>query len=394
MPVWHDLTRKARQSEQLVLLGVIQEQHPDRCQLYSQWQGFDWTILHDPINQLQSRAVPMFVAIDEAGVVVDANLKTSELAAFLARPPAQQTDRSPSQESPNYATRLRQLDDMAQKQPTAAAWRELADHRVLWGPEQELTSAIEEYQRALELAPQDAATHFGLGVAYRMRLDSSAPREADFQRAVDAWGRALEIDPNHYIFRRRIQQYGPRLIKPYPFYDWVAQAQQEIEARGEVPVALTVQPSGAEIAQPSRNVTQDQKSVDEPDPRDRITLDRNLVHASIVVVPGVVQKGDAVRVHIELRPHRLAHWNNEADPLGLWIRVPEGWKSERTWIEAPSPETAESRETRHFEFELQSPEDTAVQHIEAYALYYICEEIGGQCLYRRTNLKIPIRFSN
>ena len=64
--------------------------------------------------------------------------------------------------------------------------------------------------------------------------------DASFQRAIDAWGQALAIDPNHYIWRRRIQQYGPRLIKPYPFYDWVEQAAREIRARGETPVELAV----------------------------------------------------------------------------------------------------------------------------------------------------------
>ena len=70
-----------------------------------------------------------------------------------------------------------------------------------------------------------------------MRYDSAHRREGDFQRAVEAWSRALEIDPNNYIFRRRIQQYGPRLSKPYPFYDWVSRARDEITARGETPYA-------------------------------------------------------------------------------------------------------------------------------------------------------------
>ena len=46
MPVWHELTKEARKAGELVLLGVIQEQHPDRCRLFAQWKGFDWPILH------------------------------------------------------------------------------------------------------------------------------------------------------------------------------------------------------------------------------------------------------------------------------------------------------------------------------------------------------------
>jgi hypothetical protein len=69
VPVWHDKLKSAVTEGQIVLVGVIQEQHPDRCRLYAQWQGFDWPILHDPINVLEPLAVPIFVAIDEHGVV-------------------------------------------------------------------------------------------------------------------------------------------------------------------------------------------------------------------------------------------------------------------------------------------------------------------------------------
>ena len=53
----------------LVLLGVTQEQHADRCRLFAQWKRFDWPILHDPINVLEAPAVPIVVAIDEHGIV-------------------------------------------------------------------------------------------------------------------------------------------------------------------------------------------------------------------------------------------------------------------------------------------------------------------------------------
>jgi hypothetical protein len=39
------------------------------------------------------------------------------------------------------------------------------------------------------------------------------------QKAVQYWTMALDMDSNQYIWRRRIQQYGPRLEKPYSFYD-------------------------------------------------------------------------------------------------------------------------------------------------------------------------------
>ena len=69
MPVWHDATRQLVKDGRLVILGVTQEQHPERCRLFAQWKQFDWPILHDPINVLESAAVPIVVAIDEHGIV-------------------------------------------------------------------------------------------------------------------------------------------------------------------------------------------------------------------------------------------------------------------------------------------------------------------------------------
>ena len=69
MPVWHEATRGWVNQGRLVLLGVTQEQHADRCRLFAQWKRFDWPILHDPINLLEAPAVPIVVAIDEHGIV-------------------------------------------------------------------------------------------------------------------------------------------------------------------------------------------------------------------------------------------------------------------------------------------------------------------------------------
>lgn len=68
-------------------------------------------------------------------------------------------------------------------------------------------------------------------------------------------GKALDLVP--YIFRRRIQQYGPRLDKPYPFYDWVSEARAAVLARGETPVEPRVEPGGAELAAPLERMAED-----------------------------------------------------------------------------------------------------------------------------------------
>ncbi len=394
MPVWHELTKEARQNGDLVLLGVIQEQHPDRCRLFAQWQQLDWTILHDPINRVKARAVPMFIAIDEAGRVVDANLTADEYAAFIARPTAES---SKSNEPNSLAAREQpQPPDTFSNSPES--WEALADHQILWGRPEDVTGAIGHYQKSIELSSQNASAHFSMGVAYRMRFDSSQAVKGDFQAAIDAWGTALAIDPNHYIYRRRIQQYGPRLTKPYPFYDWVEQAQQAILQRGQTPIQLSVQPSGAEIAEPSQTFDGSDQLISEPDPEGRINRDtRHLIDASAVVVPGKIEPGDVARIHIQLRPFATAHWNNEAEPLRLWIDAPAGWQIERPLLQAPQPSSPETSESRDLEFEIRSPaelasRETGTATLSAYALFYVCEEVGGQCLYLRKDIRIPIAF--
>ena len=120
-----------------------------------------------------------------------------------------------------------------------------------------------------------------------MRHESAGRRPGDFQAAIDAWGRALELDPNQYIWRRRIEQYGPRLAKPYAFYDWVAQAKAEISRRGETPVPLAVEPYGSELAGPVRDVLAEASAPFEPDPKGQIHRDeQRLIEAEVVVVPG------------------------------------------------------------------------------------------------------------
>jgi len=83
---------------------------------------------------------------------------------------------------------------------------------LLWGGRAAITKAVEGFERAAR-GPADGATEFPLGVAYRARYDSPLRQPGDFRQAVEHWERALALDLNQYIWRRRIQQYGPRLDK-------------------------------------------------------------------------------------------------------------------------------------------------------------------------------------
>ncbi|MCH7548415.1 MAG: rod shape-determining protein MreB, partial [Candidatus Krumholzibacteriota bacterium] len=259
----------------------------------------------------------------------------------------------------------------------------------------ELDEAIVLYGKEANDSPEDGSAHFRLGVAYRMRYDSDRRQPDDFANAVAHWGRALEIDPNNYIRRRRIQQYGPRLMKPYPFYDWVTTARADVEARGDTPVALRVEPGGAELAKPARRFSAAGASADEPDPRGRIHRDKKgFIEAEITVVPDCVAPGKAARVHLVFRPNERikAHWNNEAKDTVVWVNPPAGWQVDARQIEIARAPQPVSSEARRAEFEVQVPADANPGRIElpAYVLYYVCDDVKGQCLYRRLDLKIPV----
>ena len=192
--------------------------------------------------------------------------------------------------------------------------------------------AIDAYARAARLDPSDKNALFRLGVAYRMRHESRGRKPGDFQAAVDAWGRALELDPNQYIWRRRIEQYGPRLAKPYAFYDWVAQAKAEIARRGETPVPLAVEPYGSELAGPVRESCRPPAAAVEPDPKGRIHRDEERSHRGRGGRrAGTVQAGPggAGPRHLPARARpRGSHWNNESTPLRVWVAGAEGWTIE------------------------------------------------------------------
>ncbi len=209
--------------------------------------------------------------------------------------------------------------------------------------------------------------------------------------------KALDLDPNQYIFRRRIQQYGPRLDKPYPFYDWVPEARQALLARGETPIELRVEPGGAEFAAPLEKLVVDGGTADErvePDPEGRIYRDEKpLIRAETVVVPNVVASGEAARVHVVLRPDEnvKAHWNNEVSDLVFWVTPPEGWRVDDRLHRVTVPPEPVSQELRRIEFEIQTPAGfSGSTTIPAYALYYVCEDVDGTCLYRRKDIEATI----
>lgn len=403
MPVWHEQTKAWRESGDLVVVGIVQEQHPERAQLYQQWREYDWPILWDPLNLTGSRAVPAFWCIDPTGLVAH-DSRSLRGAGGSLETLDEHFLKVPHPEPVREAGQPVVLHSQAMLDPSGGVhdWSESdAWARLLWGGVHELGDVIGVLEKALPKSTDAGVSHFRLGVAYQRRYDNGDGTQADFQAAVDHWGKALASNPNQYIWRRRIQQYGPRLDKPYPFYDWVAQAQKEIRARGEQPVHAGPRLTGSELAGSTRRFEAGEEATS-PDPEGKIDRDGAdggdpLISIVATVAPATVgprgKAGATARVHLDLRPTpgAASHWNNEVDALRIWLELPEGWSADQQLLVAPWPKTPTSNETRRLDFEVLLPEGVAGgTRFSAYALYHVCEDKDGQCLYRRQDIEIEI----
>ncbi len=374
------------------MLGIVEEQHPDRTRLFMQWKQMSWPVMVDSLNLLGVSGVPTTFLIDEAGIIRAVQPDDSQFQKFLNRP-------APG----DYAAGLHretQIPNLEELEKAASAGNEgaevaLADALFLWrNGKESLDRAIELYSRALVQAPDDGAIHFRRGVTYRKRSELSG-NAGDFKLAIEEWSHALGINPNQYIWRRRIQQYGPRLDKPYSFYDWIHQARKEIADRGETPEALSVEPGGAEFAYPAKNGDGGGgEPVKNPDPRGRVYRDsEGLIRIQQIPVPDTSRGNRVVRIHLELEPNQAikAHWNNEAGDMQIWVDPPKGWTTDTQLLRYEVPPEPVSVERRSVEFELHGPEDvTGPASGSAYALYYVCEDVNGTCLYRRQDVPIHL----
>jgi hypothetical protein len=396
VPVWHASLKQLEKDGQVAVVAIVEEQHPDRARLFLQWKQIGWPTLADPLDLLNLETVPLTVAIDEYGIVRFTELPMSA-ANTIEQTFVNQTYPKPAVIAPADRPDLPALQ-AATTRNTAHAWRAYGDALSVWGTVRQWGEVIGAYQHAVQLERGDGPTQFRLGSAFRKRYDSSARRPTDFQDAERHWGQALDIDPNRYIWRRRVQQYGPHLGTPEPFFDWIREARAEIAGRGETPLALTVEPGDSEYAVPGAGVAAAKLPAVEPDPRGRIRRDRGeFVSVETAIVPSTVTPGDTVRVHLTFRPNlrTKAHWNNEVDALVYWLSPPRAWTTDRRAIVAPNAPTEVSQEPRTVEFEVKVPETQApgATALPGYALYYGCEDVNGVCMYRRRDVNVPLQVT-
>jgi hypothetical protein len=395
VPGWHEATERLRKDGRIQFVGIIEEQHPDRCALFMQWKKMDWPIMVDSLDLLDVDRVPFEIAVDEYGVVQAVLRSPDEIEPKLINNP------NPPQLRPVRAVIEKPdpdaLENKARQSNSAEDWRNAGDAIALWGGDDRFARAITAYEGALALDHDDGRAAFRLGVVYRMRYDSALRRPNDFQQAVRYWQQALETNPNQYIWRRRIEQYGPLLAKPYSFYNWVTEARKEIKARGETPAPLQVEPSGTELAGRSR--FEANRNAREPDPAGRIERDSGpLIAVEAVAVPASVNAGHSLRLHVIMRPNRDrgGHWNNEVEPPQVWVNPPDGWRVSTVDRATNDVQAAVSEEQRVVEFELMSPENAKAGKfdISGYVLYYVCADADDVCRFRRHDFNVPITVSD
>lgn len=374
MPGWHARTKDLVKGGKLLVAGLAPEQHGDRMALFLQWKGMqDMPVMLDSFNLLGLKAVPTTVLIDESGLIRFRNPSKEELNRFLDLPAAEVGTAS---RAPRPVPAMAGLD-----QPNLA-----------------LEHLMTRVPNAPGMEP-DATLLFQFGVAFRKRFDSPLRGEGDFAQAVDCWRKALELDPSNYIWRRRLQQYGPRLDKPYPFYNWIVQARKDITARGDTPLPLVTEPTGAEIAHPAGKSADKEaaKIPPHPDPDNKLPRETGAFFSfEHTVVPHTSKPGSAVRVFVETRPlnGHNAKWNDEAGLSSIRVVSPKGWTAQPAWLPLRPSGPDALTETRRVEFELRrkkdAPSPDAPPECTVQVFTHVCHGREGTCEFRRRDVPIVL----
>ncbi len=391
--MWYETAKPFVDRGELQIIGVVQEQHAERTRLYKQWKQFDFPIAQDATTELNLNVVPIPILIDEHGIVRDNRARPETLPDFIKQdfPPATQSA-GKSTEDAAVAANVRASEPTSDANQSATEKLIADGNRLLnFSNPKKYDQAIAAFGKAVKSDPGSGKAHFSLGVAHRMRHDSVQRKPDDFELASQNWSAALAIDPNQYIWRRRIEQYGPRQIKPYPFYDWVRQANRDIAARGEQPIQLDVRLTDAETAQPARKFSAETAAAENPDPELKILLvEDSAMRVSSSVVPANVKPGEVVRVHLDLTLEG-SEFNGEAGPILVWIDEKSKGQPEKRLLEFTANEGEKSVSHRSLEFEFQTSTDGGKETaIDGFLLCHVCDD-AGVCVYRRRNFSIDFQ---
>ena len=181
MPGWHNATESLQDVGSVQMVGIIQEQHPDRARLFMQWKQMGWPIFVDSYDLLEAPYVPISLAIDESGVIrkiLPAMQEDGSITENFLEESFGSARDEPS--APTPPPDVAALYARAQSEGSAEAWKAYGDAIAVWGGAGRVDQAIDAYERVVSEQPEDGMAHFRLGVAYRMRYDSDGRRDDDF----------------------------------------------------------------------------------------------------------------------------------------------------------------------------------------------------------------------
>jgi|CXWL01.1.fsa_nt_gi peroxiredoxin len=233
LPEWNEKTKALIAADKLVVIGVSQEQSPERSRLLLQWLKIDWPVLHDPLNTHEVRKLPTVIAIDEHGYVQDPHAKIETFESKFVN----QTYPKPGK--PAYYERDVLQDPRVTRrivEDTNAAedWNRHGTSIILsWRPAL-LPEGVESFTKLTGKEPKSAVAYFRLGVAHLFRRASEFAQGDDLEGAQKALKKAAALSSSNEVFAQRLLVASGKDTGE----KWIKLARKEIKARGEKPVAL------------------------------------------------------------------------------------------------------------------------------------------------------------
>ena len=147
---------------------------------------------------------------------------------------------------------------------------------------------------------------------------------------------------------------------------------------------LRVEPRGAELLDKRSQAKLEQT---DKDPEGKILRDeKGRIAVETMVTPPVAKPGERVRIRFVFRTG-TAKWNNEGEPLTVSV----GGKVVEADLVHDRAKLAHSAETRVLECEIEV--EQGQKSVKAYALYDVCIDDEGTCVYLRRDIEIPIKAS-
>jgi len=120
---------------------------------------------------------------------------------------------------------------------------------------------------------------------------------------------------------------------------------------------------------------------------------QDLVLAEVTVIPPKVKPGEAVRIHLALRPNeaRKARWSDEGKTPRVWIDLPPSWRAQALlFITAPT-DRPDGTQPQYIECDIGTPADAnGTSRLLAHALYEVCHGEDGTSRLLRQDIPITI----